>query len=43
MAREALDAGQLDLPMLQQIDRLAERLPELIDEPLHPSLIYGEM
>jgi fructosamine-3-kinase len=43
MAREAFDAGQLVLPMLQRIDRLAERLPELIDEPLHRSLIHDDM
>jgi len=43
MAREAFDAGQLDLSTLQRIDRLAEKLPNLIDEPLHPSLIHGDM
>ena len=43
MAREAFDAGQMDLTLLHRIDRLAERLPDLIDEPLHPSLIHGDM
>ncbi|NQV20579.1 MAG: fructosamine kinase family protein, partial [Rhodospirillales bacterium] len=43
MAREAFDAGRMDLPLLQRIDRLADQLPDLIDEPLHPSLIHGDM
>jgi fructosamine-3-kinase len=43
MAHETFDAGQLSLPLLQRISTLAERLPDMIDEPLHPSLIHGDL
>ncbi len=43
MARGAFEAGRLEFSLLQRVERLGERLDDLIDEPLHPSLIHGDM
>jgi len=43
MAREAFDAGRMELSLLQRVERLSEQLERFIDEPLHPSLVHGDM
>jgi fructosamine-3-kinase len=43
MARLAADDGPLPPRTLSRIQRLAERLPELLDEPQHPSLLHGDV
>lgn len=43
MARAALDEGALDTALMARIERLAERLEELIGPPAPPSLIHGDI
>jgi len=43
MARLAADSGRLPRPMLERIERLAERLDSLLEEPEQPSLIHGDI
>ena len=43
MARAALAEGALDAGLMARIDRLAERLDELIGTPAPPSLIHGDL
>lgn len=41
--RSALAVGAIDAGAMDRIERLAARLPELIEEPAHPSLIHGDL
>jgi fructosamine-3-kinase len=43
MARVAHEAGRLPVEDLKRVERLAERLDELIEEPGRPSLIHGDV
>ena len=43
MARAAHAAGDLDRGLMGRIDRLAERLDDLIGRPAAPSLIHGDL
>ena len=43
MARAALDEGAIDARLMGRIDRLADRLPDLIGVPAPPSLIHGDL
>lgn len=43
MARQALDAGRLEAPLMGRIERFAARLDGLLDEPAAPSLVHGDM
>ncbi len=43
MAKTAHEAGRMPSGDLERIERLAERLDELIEEPERPSLIHGDV
>ena len=43
LARVAHEAGRLPAGDLERVERLAERLDELIEEPEQPSLIHGDV
>jgi len=43
MARAGHGEGAVPASFLARIERLAARLPELIDEPDHPSLLHGDV
>lgn len=43
MAREAHREGRLTGALLGRVEGLAPRLPDLLDEPEHPSLIHGDV
>ena len=43
MARKALAEGAIETRLMQQIDRLAGRLPDFMDDPAAPALIHGDM
>lgn len=43
MARTAAAAGQIDDRLHDRLRRLADRLPSLLHEPEHPSLIHGDV
>ena len=43
MANEAHREGRLPLKLLARIERLAERLDELLIEPAFPSLLHGDL
>jgi fructosamine-3-kinase len=43
MARDCHQAGKLDDRFLRRIERLADKLDDLLEEPEHPSLIHGDM
>ena len=43
LARVANEAGRLPVEDLERVERLADRLEELIDEPERPSLIHGDV
>ena len=43
MALLALEEHRIDSSLMAGIERLAERLPELIGEPAAPSLIHGDL
>ncbi|MGQ9890038.1 MAG: fructosamine kinase family protein, partial [Aggregatilineales bacterium] len=43
MAQLAADSGRLPTPMLGRVERLAERLDSLLEEPEQPSLIHGDV
>lgn len=42
-AQRLRDAGKIDRRQLELFEGLAERLPELVGEPLPPSLIHGDL
>ena len=43
MARAAEAEGSLPAKLLVRIERLAERLPDYLAEPAHPSLLHGDL
>jgi fructosamine-3-kinase len=43
MAGEAHQEGSLPAPMLQRIERLAERIDEYLVEPAFPALLHGDI
>jgi fructosamine-3-kinase len=43
MARLAANSGRLPVSMLARIDRLAQRLDDLLEEPAQPALIHGDI
>lgn len=43
MARAAEAEGALPAKLLVRLERLAERLPEYLVEPAHPSLLHGDL
>jgi fructosamine-3-kinase len=43
MAQEASREGSLPPPMLERIERLAERLGDYLVEPRYPSLLHGDV
>ena len=43
MARKALEDGRIDHGLMAGLDRLADRLPDLIGTPAPPSLIHGDL
>lgn len=43
MAREAHRAGRLTARLLERVEEFAERIPGLLDEPEHPSLVHGDV
>ena len=43
MARAAHGEGSLDAPLLDRLTRFCEKLPDLLTEPAHPSLIHGDL
>lgn len=43
MARGALVDGRIAPPMLERIERLAEKLADWLEEPTHPSLLHGDL
>lgn len=43
MATQAHDAGKLPIELMRSLERLAAKLPDLIDEPVYPSLIHGDV
>lgn len=43
MGRAAHDAGRLPSRVLSRLETFTARLPELIDEPAHPSLLHGDV
>jgi len=43
MARVCVRAGRADDGLFRRAERLAERLPELIDEPAAPALLHGDL
>jgi fructosamine-3-kinase len=43
MARAAEAEGALPARLLIRIERLAERLPDYLNEPRHPSLLHGDL
>lgn len=42
MARQAMEAGRLPPTMMADIERLAGRLPNWIEEPAQPALVHGD-
>ena len=43
MARAAEGEGALPAKLLIRLERLAERLPDYLTEPAHPSLLHGDL
>ncbi len=43
MARESVGAGRLDAATAKQVDRLADRLGEWLEEPEAPALLHGDL
>ncbi|HEU0018298.1 MAG TPA: fructosamine kinase family protein [Methyloceanibacter sp.] len=43
MARAAEAEGALPAKLLVRLELLAERLPDYLTEPLHPSLLHGDL
>lgn len=43
MARDCHESGEFDARFLRRIERLAEKLDDLLEEPERPSLIHGDM
>jgi fructosamine-3-kinase len=43
MARAAQEEGALPAKLLVRLERLAERLPDYLSEPAHPSLLHGDL
>ncbi len=43
MAEEAARAGQMDRQMLVRVQRFAEKLEDLLEEPEYPSLLHGDV
>ena len=43
MARAAEGEGALPAKLLVRLERLAERLPDYLTEPAHPSLLHGDL
>lgn len=43
MARGAVADGRMNPAMFQRIERLADALDDLLEEPAHPSLIHGDV
>jgi fructosamine-3-kinase len=43
MARAAQAEGALPAKLLVRLERLAERLPDYLAEPAHPSLLHGDL
>jgi fructosamine-3-kinase len=43
MARAAAAEGALPAKLLIRLERLAERLPDYLTEPRHPSLLHGDL
>jgi fructosamine-3-kinase len=43
MARDCHESGRLDAHLLRRLERLAERLDDLLEEPKRPALIHGDM
>ena len=43
MARAAEAEGALPAKLLIRLERLAERLPDYLTEPAHPSLLHGDL
>ena len=43
MGREALASGGIGTATMARLAALAGKLPELLDEPAHPSLIHGDL
>jgi len=43
MANQAQQAGKLPNLFVERVEKLIGRLPELIDEPKHPSLLHGDL
>jgi fructosamine-3-kinase len=43
MAGECLDAGRIDAEFMARIDKFAQILPGLIEEPAKPALLHGDL
>ena len=43
MTKLALESGNLPEPVAKRLETLAQDLPNLLDEPPHPSLIHGDI
>ncbi len=43
MAQEGVRAGIVPADLMRRVDRLCQRLPELLEEPAHPSLLHGDV
>lgn len=43
MARAALEEGQIDTPLMHNIEHLADKLPDFIGPAAPPSLIHGDL
>lgn len=43
MGREAVREGSLSSRLLARLEKLAQRLPDFINEPAYPALIHGDM
>lgn len=43
MAEEGAAAGRLPVSMVQRIEKLSKRLPDLLEEPAGPALIHGDV
>lgn len=43
MAQEGVRAGVVPAEYLRRVEALCQRLPELLEEPSHPSLLHGDV
>lgn len=43
MAKTALDHGSLPISVMKKVEKLASKIKDLIDEPVSPSLIHGDV